>query len=100
MSHHNLYSEFMPVIQDEVFIRYAFYIFGVHNINTKGLISNFESTQQDIFSKNHNNMIENRNQHHIYRWDSALLRFSLGHQSYTNWEIKYECCARITLKFS
>ena len=25
MSHHKLYSEFMSVVQDEVFIRYSFY---------------------------------------------------------------------------
>ena len=55
--------------------------FFIHTINIKDLISKFESTQQDRVSKNQNDMVGNFNQNHISRWDSALLCFSLGHQS-------------------
>ena len=46
---HNIYSEFMSVIQDEVFIRSKFYKFFFHTKKIKDLLSKFESTQQDIF---------------------------------------------------
>ena len=78
----------MYVIQDEVFIISAFYKFGVHTINIKDLISKSESTKQDRVSKNQNNLMVNINQYNIFRWDGYLLYFSLGHQSYTDWEIK------------
>ena len=99
MSHHKLYSAFMSDIQDEVFIIFVFYKFGVHTINIKGLIYKFEYTQHDIVSNNQSNLIENINPYQIYQWGSALLCFSLGHQSYTNQKIKYACCTRFLLNF-
>ena len=47
MFHHKIYSAFVSVIQDEVFVRSAFYKFGVHTIKIKDLISKFGSTQQE-----------------------------------------------------
>ena len=73
MPHHKIYSAFVSFIHDEVFIRSTFYKCGVHTINTKELISKFESTQQDILYKNQNNLIVNYNQHQIYWWGSALI---------------------------
>ena len=92
MYHCKLYSTFISGIQDEVFIISEFYKFGAHTINIMDIIFMFESTQQVIVSKNQNNMIGNFNQHHIYRWDNAILCFSLEHQSCTYWEMKYTCC--------
>ena len=100
MSHNKLHSSFMSVIQDEVFIRSELYKFGINAINIKDIIYKFEYTQHDRVSNYKNNMMENRNCHQISRWDSSLLCFSLGHQSYIDWEIKYACCDRIMLNFS
>ena len=95
MYHHKLESEFMPVIYDEVFIRYVFNKLFVHTKNTKDLISNFESTQQVRVSEDLNNWIVNYNHHQIYQWDSDIVWFSLEQQSYTDWESKYAYFASI-----
>ena len=97
MSHHKIYSELMSIIQDEFFIRPPFYNFFIHIKNIKDLISKFESNQQDRVYKNQNNLMGNFNQHHISQWYSDTIRFSFGHQAYTDWETKYACCARILL---
>ena len=72
----------------------------IHTKNVKDLISKFESTQQDRVSNNNNNMMGNCNRNQIFQWAGAILSFSLGHQSYTNWVMKYTCCARIIFNFS
>ena len=100
MYHHKLESEFMPVIYDEVFIRYVFNKLFVHTKNTKDLISNFESTQQVRVSEDLNNLIVNYNHHQIYQWDSDIVWFSLEQQSYTDWESKYAYFASIMLNLS
>ena len=90
----------MSVIQDEVSIRSALYKFGIQTINIKDLIYRLESTQQDRVSNTQNTMMGNFNQHQIYWWAGYIICFILGHQLYTDWEIKYVCCARILLNFS
>ena len=59
----------------------------------------FGSSQKYRVSKNQKNLLENINWDHIYRIDSAQLRFSLGNQTYMEWGIKSECCDRIMLIF-
>ena len=100
MYHHKLYSEFMSVIQGEVFVRSAFYKIFIHAKNIRDLISKFEPNQQDRISNDHNNVIGNSNQNHISWWASDLLCFSLGHHPDTDWEIKYASYSRILLNFS
>ena len=90
----------MSVIQDEFFIRSELYKIAIHTKKITDLLPKFESTQQYRVSKNQNNLIGNSNQHHISRWYSALLLFSLGHNVYTDWDMKYSCCARILLNLS
>ena len=74
-------------------------IFRPHQ-NIKDLVSKLESTQQEKVSKNQNNMIGNCNHHQISQRASDILFFSLDHRSYTDWEMKHACCARILFNFS
>ena len=85
MYHHKLYSEFMSFIQGEVFVRSAFYKIFIYTKNINDLISNFESTQNDRVSNNHNNLMVTFKQNQIPLWSSAFLCFSIGHQPYIDW---------------
>ena len=100
MSHHNLHSELMILIQDEVSIRSAFRKCVVNSRHIKYLICKFEFTQQDRISNKQKKLIERINQHQFSWWDCDLIQFKPGHQSYTNWEMKSACFSMIILNFS
>ena len=57
----------MDVILYELSFRYVSWKSSYHYWNIKELISKLKSAQQDIVSKNLKNMIEDINQHQIYR---------------------------------
>ena len=67
MSHQQLYSEFMAVVQDEVSICAVPNKYGSQYQLIKDLIPHFKSTQQDRISNNQKKLVENRNQHHIFQ---------------------------------
>ena len=98
MSPHRLHSLFMGFIQYEVSIHSACRIFYFYLQLNKNLISNFESARQYKVSKKQKKLIEKSNQHNTSLRDCDLIRCKLEHQSYTDREMKYACCARIILK--
>ena len=50
--------------------------------------------------RNRRSLYKTENHNHISCWYCSLICFKLVHQSYTDWEIKYVCCASIILNFS
>ena len=98
MSHIQLYSAFMNIIQDEVYIHTMTNRYGYQYQLINDLINHFESAQQYRISNNQKNLVEKSNHHQISRWACAHLRVKIGHQSYAKWELQYECISRILLK--
>ena len=65
MSHMQLYSELMAVIQDEVSIYTFSKRYGSQYRLIKGLITHLESAQQVRISNNQKNLVENSNHNNI-----------------------------------